>query len=187
MKRFSLVLLGVVLAVLLAACGGTSQEGAPPGSSNAPFDAKFIDGMVKHHQGAIDMAKEAQQKAEHQEIKNLANSIVTDQQKEITEMQNWRKQWYPGLAQTNGLDMHMGEMKISDDTSKPFDQRFLAAMISHHQGAIDMAKEAQQKAEHQEIKNLANSIITAQQKEIDQMKQWEKSWYGQSSEGEQHH
>ena len=118
------------------------------------------------------MAKDAQTKAEHSKIKTLANNIITDQQKEITQMQNWRKQWYPNLGPTNGMTEHMGDMKISDATSKPFDQRFIDAMLSHHQGAIDMAKDAQTKAEHSEIKTLANSIITVQTKEMQDMQNW---------------
>jgi uncharacterized protein (DUF305 family) len=147
------------------------------GTKNAPFDAKFLDSMIQHHQGAIDMAKEALTKAEHSEIKTLANHIITNQQREITKMQNWRKQWYPNLGPTGGMMMPMGDMEISDDTSKPFDQRFIEAMIPHHQAAIDMAKEALTKAEHSEIKTLAHSIISAQTKEIQKMQKWHKKWY----------
>ncbi len=62
----------------------------------APFDKAFIDAMIPHHQSAIDMAKEAQTKATHQEIKDLAGRIVTAQQREIDQMKAWRAQWYPG-------------------------------------------------------------------------------------------
>jgi uncharacterized protein (DUF305 family) len=93
-------------------------------------------------------------------------------------MQNWRKQWYPNLGPTGGMTEHMGDMKISDDTSKPFDQRFIDAMLSHHQGAIDTTKDVQTKAEHSEIKTLANSIITAQTKEMQDMQSWRTQWYG---------
>lgn len=68
-------------------------------------------------------------------------------------MTAWRQRWYPDLAPTGGLDMGMGEMAVSTDESKPFDQRFIEATLSHHQGAIAMAQMAQHMAEHQEIKN----------------------------------
>ena len=64
-------------------------------------------------------------------------------------------------------------------TGDNFDKAFIAGMIEHHQGAIDMAKMALQNAQHQEIKDMATDIISAQSQEIDQMKQWEKSWYNQ--------
>lgn len=59
-----------------------------------------------------------------------------------------------------------------------FDKAFMAEMIAHHQGAIVMAEAALQNAKHDEIKNLANAIISAQNKEIAEMQQWQKAWYG---------
>jgi uncharacterized protein (DUF305 family) len=60
-----------------------------------------------------------------------------------------------------------------------FDQAFLAEMIVHHQGAVEMAQSALTNAKHQEIKDLASVIISAQNEEIAQMKAWQVSWYGQ--------
>ncbi len=67
---------------------------------------------------------------------------------------------------------------LQGKTADAFDREFLAEMIVHHEGAIDMAKLALTNAKHQEIKTLANAIITAQTSEIAQMKAWLKSWYG---------
>jgi uncharacterized protein (DUF305 family) len=50
-------------------------------------------------------------------------------------------------------------------------------MIPHHQGAIVMAQDALNKSQRPEIKRLAQNIITSQQREIDQMKQWRTQWY----------
>jgi len=61
-------------------------------------------------------------------------------------------------------------------TGDDFDKAFIAEMIDHHQGAIDMANLAKQNAKHDEIKQLAGDIITAQTKEINQMKQWLSEW-----------
>ncbi len=66
---------------------------------------------------------------------------------------------------------------LQGKTGDAFDQEFLAEMIVHHQGAIDMAKLALINAKHQEIKDLATAIIAAQTKEIGEMKQWQKAWY----------
>ena len=53
-------------------------------------------------------------------------------------------------------------------------------MIPHHQSAIDAAKAAESRAERAEIKELAQAIITDQQREIEQMQQWLAAWYGSS-------
>ena len=168
-----------------ATAAPTALAGMDPGAmqptalaGTAPYDAQFIDSMIMHHQGAIDMANQALKEAQKPEIKTLAEDIVKAQQSEIAQMQDWRTAWYPDLAPTGGMNMAMGEMMIGNDANKPFDQRFIEAMIPHHQGAIAMAKDAQQKAEHAEIKTLASTIITAQESEIAQMQQWSQQWFG---------
>ena len=194
---------GVGGALFLAACGGdggmsgmnhgamgTATGVATPGMpgmaghagmADAPYDQNFIDGMVPHHQAAIDMAKVAQGKAQHPELKTLADAIVKDQDGEIAQMKGWRKAWYgsdqiaPGNGghQMGGMDTDLAALA----SANPFDKAFIDAMIPHHESAIAMAKEAQTKAEHQEIKDLAGRIVAAQQKEIDQMKAWRAQWY----------
>lgn len=147
---------------------------------NKPLDAQFIDSMIVHHQGAVEMANEVLQKAEHTELKTFAEAIIAAQTQEIGDMQGWRKAWYPKLADTGGMAMAMGEMAVRQDPSKPYDQRFLEAMIAHHQGAIDMANMAlQMNPEHPELKTLSEAIIKAQQSEIAQMKAWLQAWYNQ--------
>ena len=57
-----------------------------------------------------------------------------------------------------------------------YDKAFLANMIAHHQGAVDMAKLAQTNANHAELKSMADDIVSAQESEITDMKQWQSDW-----------
>ncbi len=150
---------------------GTMQMG----NSDQPFDLLFIDSMIVHHQGAVEMATEAQTAATKAEIKTLADAIIIAQEVEIKQMQDWRKAWYPDAAATEGMDMDMGTMAVAAG-DKLYDLRFIEAMIPHHEGAIGMAKEALTKAEHPELKSLAENIIKAQEGEIAQMKEWQAAW-----------
>lgn len=67
---------------------------------------------------------------------------------------------------------------VSLDSQKgdAFDEAFIATMIEHHQGAVDMAKLAEKNAKHSEIKNLSREIIDTQQKEINQLRLWQQEW-----------
>jgi uncharacterized protein (DUF305 family) len=65
---------------------------------------------------------------------------------------------------------------LKDKTGDDFDAEFLKQMVAHHEGAIEMAKLAEQKAKHQNIKNLSEKIIEAQEKEISDMKYWQNAW-----------
>jgi uncharacterized protein (DUF305 family) len=55
------------------------------GPADANYDLRFIDGMTPHHQGAVEMAKEALSKSRHPEIKKLAQDIIAAQNREIKE------------------------------------------------------------------------------------------------------
>ncbi|MEG3859721.1 DUF305 domain-containing protein [Microcoleus sp. herbarium12] len=61
-----------------------------------------------------------------------------------------------------------------------YDLRFIDGMTVHHQGAVNMAKELLNKSQRPEMKKLANSIIAAQNREINQMKEWRKTWYAKA-------
>lgn len=79
----------------------------------------------------------------------------------------------------SGMENMMHDMNASlkGKTGNAFDAEFLAQMIVHHQGAIDMAEQAFIATERPEILLLANEIIAAQQKEIEQMKAWQTEWF----------
>lgn len=84
-------------------------------------------------------------------------------------------------------DMSMNQMaeSLKNRSGDDFDKAFIAGMIQHHEGAIEMAKLSANNAKHAEIKELSREIISAQKSEINEMKQWQIEW-GYSSEGAMH-
>jgi len=148
-------------------------------------DEAFIDAMVPHHQGAIAMAEVALKNAEHEEIQELSRSIVSTQQSEIEELKSIKKEEFGtsnvpmemSPKQMRGMGMMMDPKRLSK--REPFDEAFIDAMIPHHQSAIEMAQVASKKSKIPEIKELAGNIVSAQKREIEQMKQWRKVWYRQ--------
>jgi uncharacterized protein (DUF305 family) len=146
-------------------------------------DRRFIDAMVPHHQGAIEMARVALKNAEHKEIKQLSRNIVSTQQAEIEELKAIKKEEF-GTSnvpmemspdQMRGMGMMMNPERLA--RSKPFDRAFIDAMIPHHKSAIDMANVALKNTNNPRIRELANNIVDAQAREIEQMKEWRQQWY----------
>lgn len=64
------------------------------GKTGDDFDKAFLDEMIIHHKGAVDMANLAIKNAKHKEIVDLSRAIIRAQNKEITDMQNWKKVWF---------------------------------------------------------------------------------------------
>jgi uncharacterized protein (DUF305 family) len=73
-------------------------------------------------------------------------------------------------------DMSMMSSSLKGLKGDEFDKKFISEMITHHEGAVDMAELALTNAKHQEVKTMAQNIISAQTKEIDEMQTWQKNW-----------
>jgi uncharacterized protein (DUF305 family) len=90
----------------------------------------------------------------------------------------------------SGAEMTMSQMSagLTDKSGDDFDAAFLSAMIEHHEGAITMAELAETRAEHQQIRQLAQEVIAAQDGEIAQMRQWQQDWgYDDGGSSAGHH
>lgn len=79
---------------------------------------------------------------------------------------------------TSHATMSMADMteQLKNKTGDDFDKAFVEMMISHHEGAVEMAELIPTRAKHDEVKTLGTAIIAAQTKEIADMKQWQKDW-----------
>lgn len=173
-------LAAIGLAAVIAACGGDE----PSTRAGNVTDAAFITDMTAHHEGAIEMARIAQRRAEHPEIRQLAADIVAAQQSEISVMKTIRRDMdhmgehgggHMGMSDSAlGMDMNPAQL----ERAEPFDRAFIDAMIPHHQGAVAMAKQLLEHGEQPGLRKLGTDIIGAQTKEIAQMRAWRKAWYG---------
>ena len=185
------ILLALVAAIVLAACsqGGQDQGSTPATPTPNDADVTFTQNMILHHQQAIDMSKQADSHTERPELLQLADSIVTSQGQEITQLQGWLRSWgKPEMAMEGMEGMDQGSMEMPGSMSEAdmsrlmdledtkFDLAFVEMMAEHHQGAIDMAKVELQDGSLPEVKQLAQQVIDAQQQEIGQLQQWKEEW-----------
>lgn len=162
---------------------GNAMESSP-GAAAAPYELQFIDTMITHHQGAVDMAQLVNTRAQHAELKALARSIITDRQKEIEQMRGWRVKSFGEAASAVNMDLpgmrdaikEMDLAKLDLLKANEFDKEFIRQMIPHHEGAVAIAKDALSKDTNTEIKTLCETIIKTQTAEIEQMKQWLAEW-----------
>ncbi len=191
------LLIGASLALLfggaLGACGNGNDK---PTSSTSDKQAQqaFLQGMVPHHQSAIEMARMAKKRGQHSDVKQIGEDIINAQEREIAQMKQTNKRLFgkplkpdtmahaklglsPKQAGMDHMDMEMAKL----ENAKPFDRAFIDAMIPHHQGAIRMARAVTGKAKDPELYRLAQSIIGEQSREITTMNEWRKQWYGAAS------
>lgn len=172
-----------------------APSSAPAGAASFnDADVSFTQHMIGHHQQAIEMAAMADSRAASTDVKTLAAKIKAAQQPEIDTMNGWLTAWGKPAAMPSasasmpGMDsghmdsgnMDMGSMpgamsnadmsKLMHAKGSAFDTMFLTMMISHHQGAVDMAQQETSQGSNPDAVALAKKIITDQQAEITQMK-----------------
>ena len=149
-------------------------------SDDTGFDRGFLSRLIAHHQSPIEMAQIALERAEHAELRELAQTIIRVQGAEQDRIRGWLAQWYPG-ASGDAAETDMSAVETQLETlrrAQPFDRAFIDAMIPDHQEAIQEAQTALERAEHPEVRDLAQNVVTSQQQEIDRMRAWRASWYG---------
>jgi uncharacterized protein (DUF305 family) len=160
-----------------------SDMQSSPNAANAPYDLQFLDTMMAHHAGAVDMAKPVSAQTQNKELVAFAEKIIADQTREIAQMKQWREKWFTGKSAAMNMEMpgmresmKMDMQALGTAKGEDFDRMFVEMMIPHHVGAVEMSKEALTKAEHSEIKKLSEQIIKSQEEEIKQMQNWKAKW-----------
>ena len=188
-RRVACVVSGVLAALGLAVMTDGPADASGPASkrSVARYEIDFLQMMIPHHMMAAHqgtMGPLCVERAVHEELRQLCRSIVTSQQAEIHVMQGWLQSWY-GIS-SGAHDMENMKMtgrdrrameQLESAQGAHFEILFLQEMIRHHEGAVREARQCVKKAEHPELVQLCQSIITTQQAEIDQMQAWLCQWY----------
>lgn len=204
-RRAALAATAVSAAFVLAACGSDdgsdtgAESGSAAGSGAQPSasasaedtagahndqDVSFAQGMIPHHQQAIEMAGMAADQASSAEVKDLASRIEKAQDPEIKTMTGWLESWgedmpsampgmdHSGHSSDSGMPGMMGKEDMDElmkASGKDFDTKFLTLMVEHHEGAVEMATTEKGKGQYGPATKMADDIITAQKAEIEEM------------------
>lgn len=118
--------------------------------------------VTKYHRGYGSMSKCASM-----EEKNYADKMRMDEKTMGHKMGSMEHQM---MGMTDAM---------KNKTGDELDKIFLADMIVHHQGAVDMAEMLLKETKRPELQKMATDIITAQKAEIAQMKAWQTEWFSQ--------
>ncbi|SEH52321.1 Uncharacterized conserved protein, DUF305 family [Mycolicibacterium rutilum] len=191
--RLAAVLLALATALLLSSCSSPASDGhtdhehpdepvitGEPAGYNAD-DVSFATNMIPHHEQAVELSALVPERSTNPEVKALAEQISGAQGPEIQTMKVLLVQWKENPDAGSGHEGHGADMqgmvdeatmtRLKSLTGAEFDTLWLQSMISHHQGAIEMAKAELANGENVDAKRLAQTIVDTQQAEINQMNQ----------------
>ncbi len=164
-----------------------AAETIPTDAAFNAGDVTFAQGMIPHHQQAVEMATIALDPARNAgaKVKDLATRIQGAQDPEIQLMTGWLAEWGQPVDGMGGMSMDgiemadmpgMEGMMTADEmtgleaaTGPAFDKLWLDMMVRHHQGAVTMSKTAKTDGKAAVVKELAAKIVSAQEGEIAEM------------------
>jgi uncharacterized protein (DUF305 family) len=185
------VVAAVATALAVSSCGTAARQdqGLPASATSAEQvaahnadDVMFAQMMIPHHQQAVELAAMVPDRSTNPDVIALAAKIAGEQQPEINTMKALLLQWdvnpdemsheggHAGMAMAGMVD-DATMVKLDNLKGADFDTLWLQSMTSHHEGAIAMAKTEIADGTSADMKTLARGIVSAQQAEIDQMKQ----------------
>jgi len=164
-----------------ASTSGAAAESQMPGGGHSSADTEFAQMMIEHHVGAIEMADLALERATTPAVRDLATRIRAAQDPEIDLMTGWLEgEGEPttagnmtgmdhGSMEMDGLDQTEAMAELEQVSGTEFDRRFLQLMIAHHAGALEMAQAQLDDGVNTEMRDLAQTIVDAQEAEIAEM------------------
>jgi len=180
----------VVLALLAGLAAASTSAQAPELYTSE--DLAFLTHMIVHHQQAIEMAALVPSRSQREEFLKFARYIDGAQKAEIDHMQGLLNAAKDRGLQIPEHDLH-GDPPMQGMLSKAqmaalaaargpeFEKLWLQGMIYHHQGALDMAREMQERQfetgrQTFGIDVLVDDITEVQRAEINKMKNWLVQW-----------
>ena len=194
-RRLAAATAALALVATLAACStdepaaepsaapeSSSTDAAEEATEHNAADVEFAQMMIVHHEGALEMAELAVERASTEEVRALAERIAAAQGPEIELMSGWLETWdeeLPAEAQHGGMDhggMDMDGMDqeaamatLAELEGAEFDRTFLELMVAHHRGAVEMAQAQIGEGADPDALALARTIRDDQNIEITEM------------------
>jgi uncharacterized protein (DUF305 family) len=189
-KIFTTLVALLTAMFVLAACGDGDKpdhktQTAANGDEFNDADVDFATEMIQHHAQALKMVDLTLGRDLDPEVRKLTEEIRAAQAPEIEQMVDWLTAWDRPIPETvrdhanaHGegdmeMDAVMPGMMSGEEMSQleaargaEFQRMWLEMMIEHHDGAIEMARSEQSAGHFAAAVELAESIESSQQKEI---------------------
>lgn len=144
------------------------------------FEVAYVNQIIPHHQGALEMARAVVDRAPSPEVREAAARIIEDQEREIGELTAFLKDTY---GQEVTPDERMAMDPAMNDQIRAADpamgeQMFLLAMREHHESAVQMGEIVLQKAQSQVLLDQAQTMVDSQRAEQEEFAGYLQEFYG---------
>ena len=155
------------------------------------FDLMYIDMMIPHHQSIIALAQAALPRLTDERLQEIANAVIETQGAEISQLREYRGAWYgdpnpmpmdeammaamgqmmPGISDMEAMATQMDAEALvaAFCATENADLGFIDLTIPHHEMAVAASQSALEQATHPELQKVAQQVIDAQEREIEEL------------------
>jgi uncharacterized protein (DUF305 family) len=148
--------------------------------SHTDADVRFMQGMILHHEQALEMTALVPDRTAREDVPLLARRLEITQRDEIERMEKWLEARGEDATDHGAHDhsSHLPGMLTAEAladlgaaSGRRFDRLFLRSMIRHHEGAIAMVEQLQEEGGglEPEISTFTNHVVADQGVEISRM------------------
>jgi uncharacterized protein (DUF305 family) len=143
---------------------------------SASYDVRALDTLAAYHQQGVEICQLAIEKAQAAGVRALAQRLLDAQTTDAQQLAQWRREWFPGAGDAHDMtmpgahvmnDVDVGRLRATSGGG--FDGNFVVMMMQHHQGAIELERDAADRAEHPELRRQALAMADRQQQERDEL------------------
>lgn len=148
--------------------------------SGEEFEIGYINRIVPHHQGAIEMSEMVQPKIVHQQLLDDTMQIIEDQQMEIQLLTDYLNTTYSQelMPDERFMMSHDMMMQLQNASPEMAEIMYLLMMREHHQGAVVMGQIVLEKTDSLVLVNQAEQMIATQREEQERFARYLSEWYG---------
>ena len=157
----------------------TASPAAAPQSSEprAGLEINYLKFVADHHLMGVMMAELCVQKAVHSELREHCRMAAENQRREIELVLSLLQRFY-GITYEPAIEGEGRMTQLRRLSGAAFEVRFLEEFPRHHKTVIQRSETLVRNAVHDEVRQLAQSIVVNQTRAAIQLVTWKCVWYG---------
>lgn len=162
-----------------------TQAGDPPaeivmnrgdgsgGNVQISDDQDFLEYMITHHNAAITASQAIIDHSANSNLISFAQGLIDEQSKELSDMKRWYADRYDNApTQPDDYKATLSDSTVYTSGDEATDILYIDEMIKHHEASISAANQALGMTDNNQVRDIAESIINTQTREIELLESW---------------
>lgn len=145
--------------------------------SGPAFDVAFMRELIPIHEEAVEIAMAATLHADHPELLRWNQVVIDRKSGQVRQMLAWLQEAGTSPGRRNVSVVTEPVKKMRSLRGAALERAYMPLIAAHLEWSTALAKLAATKADRQELRSMAQAIVTVESREVARLRAWQKSWY----------